>query len=56
MGQLVEVVRESNQLSMIRKRRIVVHSCKKKRAKKEVKAEMKLISFSTPIINVDDVI
>ena len=54
MGQSAEVVKTKSITNDGRKRRFGVRSCKKKRVKQEVKAEQKHKSYSTPIINVDE--
>ena len=55
MGQSVEVLKTKLLMNSGRKRRFGVRSCEKKREKQEVKAEQKHKSYSTPIINVDEV-
>ena len=51
MGQSAEVIKTKSIMNDGRKRKFGVHSCEKKRLKEEIKAEKKLISYSTPIIN-----
>ena len=51
MGQSAEVIKTKSIMNDGRKRKFGVHSCEKKRLKEESKAEKKLISYSTPIIN-----